>query len=274
MAREAIDITGNKYNRLTAIKLDHIKRCSNGRAMHYWLFQCDCGNTTVTRKCDVIRGTIKSCGCYRLDMQREKNTTHGESSLKLYGVWNGMIQRCTNENAAGYINYGGRGVSIDKAWGKYEQFAKWAKLNGCQEGMQIDRIDNNGNYGPNNCRWVTRSENNKNKRTNKRICYNGLNLTYSEWAKRLNGPKNLISRRIKEGWNEIDAVSTPIKDHARRHCKTIEYNGECLTYTDWSLRLSPGNKLLVSTRIRMGWDKIAAITTPVKRKAWEESRDI
>ena len=143
--------------------------------------QCDCGNTKDIRPIDLIHGTIKSCGCSH-DLLV---STHGGSSERLYHVWQDMKRRCNNQNCNEYRNYGGRGIKVCNEWDDYSTFRKWAYKHGYDEDAPfgectIDRIDVNGNYEPDNCRWITNAEQQKNKRPP------------SEWKKRENKKKTAL----------------------------------------------------------------------------------
>ena len=138
---------------------------------------------------------IQSCGNHKA----ENLTTHGESRTKLYGVWVSIKQRCENPNATGYENYGGRGIRVCDEWEKADIFLKWALENGYQDGLQIDRIENDGDYTPENCRWVTKKTNLNNKRQCVFIELNGKCHTIAEWARLTGIPYNTIANRLKSG---------------------------------------------------------------------------
>lgn len=158
------DLTGKKFGRLKVIKYNGSNK--NGRAL--WLCQCDCGNTKTIIGNSLLSGLTISCGCYNKECSKEIHSKHKQSYSKLYKVWQGMKTRCYNGKFIYYKNYGGRGISICDKW-KYNflTFYKWAINNGYQEGLTIDRTNNDGNYEPNNCRWVTRAEQNRNQRKTK-----------------------------------------------------------------------------------------------------------
>lgn len=146
-----------KYGKLTPIKIDHRKASTN-----YWECKCDCGKTTVVRETYLKNGHTKSCGCIRSDRMKYSNprTTHGLRGHRLNSIWRGMKTRCYNKNSLEYSNYGGRGIAVCKEWkDDFKSFYDWAMSHGYKEGLTIDRIDNNGNYEPNNCQWLTKSEN-------------------------------------------------------------------------------------------------------------------
>ena len=169
-----VDLVGEKYGRLTVVGFDRLQNHKT-----YWHCVCDCGLTVIATGNNLRSGNTKSCGC----LQREKasqtgkrNTRHGESHdnrTRLYTIWCGMRQRCENPNRDAYPLYGGKGVRVCEEWSEYEAFKKWAMANGYAEDLSIDRIDSNGNYCPENCRWISGSENtaraNKNHKTRRLI---------------------------------------------------------------------------------------------------------
>lgn len=156
-----IDLTGQKFGRLTATK------CV-GRNKHrdcLWECKCECGEITTVTAHNLINGLSKSCGCYRSETTAAKNTIHNLRYSKLYTVFYGMKKRCYYCKAINYKYYGGCGITICDEWrNNFQAFYDWAIDNGYADGLTIDRIDVNGNYEPSNCRWVTMAEQNKNKR--------------------------------------------------------------------------------------------------------------
>lgn len=158
------DLTGRRFGRLVATS--YIETVL-GNAV--WLFRCDCGSEKVLAARRVKDGGTKSCGCSRRDARFPVIVRHGEAGrgrqTKLNKVWHGMKQRCLNPSNPGYRWYGGRGVKIDPIWREdYAAFRDWAHANGYAEGLVVDRVDPDGDYAPDNCRWLTAEENNSRAR--------------------------------------------------------------------------------------------------------------
>lgn len=142
------------------------------------------------------------------------------SYSNLYRVFNAMIERCNKPSAKNYHNYGGRGIKVCNDWmGNYQAFCDWALANGYKEGLQIDRIDNNGNYEPSNCRWVTPKQNSNNTRFNRLLTCNGETHTMSEWSEITGISQTTISSRIRRGCSDIEALTTPIDRRKSRKKK-------------------------------------------------------
>ncbi len=149
------DITGIRYNRLVALRAG--KRVIGGIM---WEFQCDCGGKKYIRSNHVKSGRVKSCGCWNIEALVDRSTTHGLAGSPTYRSWQHLKERCTNPSDINYHRYGGRGITFCERWNVFENFLE--DMGEKPEGLQIDRIDNDGNYEPGNCRWVTGTENIRN----------------------------------------------------------------------------------------------------------------
>ncbi len=151
------DLTGQRFGRLVVAR-----RAENQNNMVRWECQCDCGNTTIVFAGNLMKGYTQSCGCFRHECEENRaisRRTHHETKTRLYHIWIGIKQRCLNPNVSGYERYGGRGISICPEWSdSYEAFRDWAMGHGYQDDLTIDRVDVDGNYSPDNCRWATAKE--------------------------------------------------------------------------------------------------------------------
>lgn len=151
------DLTGKRFGMLTV--LEQGERSKTGAIR--WRCLCDCGKESLVLTSHLNDGHSTSCGCLNRKVLVERSTTHGDAGTKLYLVYRGMHDRCEREKNTHYKWYGGRGIRVCEEWGDYVTFKEWALNHGYQEGLTIDRIDPDGNYCPENCRWITKSENSK-----------------------------------------------------------------------------------------------------------------
>ena len=202
MGTERLDITGKKFGRLTVIGY----ACTNKSRKSVWKCKCECGKETFVVGNRLIKGHTKSCGCLRVDSATRIATKHGYSKTRLYGIWCAMKGRCTNQNNTSYERYGGRGIAICDEWqNNFQAFYNWAISHGYSDESSIDRIDNNGNYEPSNCRWVTMKEQSNNRSSSVCLTHNGETHTLKEWSE-LTGIKytTLYSRySVGESVDEI-----------------------------------------------------------------------
>lgn len=205
------DITGQRFNSLTAIRFDHRdEHCCD--KPHYWLFKCDCGNKIVARKNAVTSGNTKRCAECSAKLASKQSTTHGGTGTRLYREWAGIIQRCTNPNDSSWERYGAVGITICDEWRSFEVFRDWAIKNGYSDDLTIDRINPIGNYEPSNCRWVSVREQANNKQATLWITYNGECMQLSYWADKLGiNYHTLYDRLHRYGWTVEKAFTTPVR---------------------------------------------------------------
>ena len=175
------DLTGKRFGRLTVIGVE-----DNGKRQTYYACQCDCGNVKVIRADALVGGCTVSCGCKKKEQDRinlTANHSHKMSGTRLYNIWSGLKGRCNNPNDPRYDRYGGRGISVCDEWNtSFQSFYDWAISNGYSEELTIDRIDNDGNYEPSNCRWSTNKEQCNNRATNINIKIGNATKTLTEWC--------------------------------------------------------------------------------------------
>jgi hypothetical protein len=176
--------------------------------------QCDCGRIVICRTHQFIRQRGLQCKACQL---AEIRTTHGESHTPLHEVWKGMKQRCSNANRPEYSNYGGRGIAVCKEWvSSYEAFRDWALLNGYATGLEIDRTNNDGNYEPSNCRWITQKLNVGNRRVTIIATAFGETKPITHWVEdeRCKVCYSTLKRRLQTGWEAEAALSSPSRTAA------------------------------------------------------------
>ena len=202
------DLRGFKFGRLLVIERAPAETNKNS----YWRCVCDCGNETIVSRVNLRNGNTQSCGCYAKEIAKSpqrigkivsKRTKHGGVGTPLYAVWAGIKARVGNPNAANYERYGGRGIRICPEWkNDFQSFQKWSMENGYKKGLSIDRIDNNGDYCPENCRWVDGKTQMRNRCVSKIASYHGLEKTIAEWAEISGLPYNTVWHRFDNNWPE------------------------------------------------------------------------
>lgn len=207
MGKERVNIIGKRFGNLVVLSYSH----ANGYTK-YFLCQCDCGNQTVVAKNALTTGKQVSCGCLRkkriADLNRLPN-----GYLRLGKIYRSMKERCYNTASNRYYRYGARGIKICDEWlSDINAFRKWAIDNGYKEGLSIDRIDNDGDYSPNNCRWIKPSEQWNNTSKTVLIEYNGKSQTLTQWANELNIPTSTLHNRLRvHGWSVERALTEPVR---------------------------------------------------------------
>lgn len=198
------DHTGERFNHLTA--LECVGRANDGNPI--WLCRCDCGNLHKVTARNLVHGKVMSCGC----INHLGHRTHGQAHTRLYNVWNGMRQRCSNQNNDEWHNYGGRGIRVCEEWQDFTAFSEWAMGNGYEPDAEygkcsIDRIDPDGNYEPSNCRWVDYVTQGNNRRGCTSVTANGKTQTIAEWSRETGLSPSTIRSRIRSGWEPARAVT-------------------------------------------------------------------
>lgn len=210
-----IDLTGQRFNKLTVIGRAKSRRQPCGKLVTYWNCICDCGNETVVMGKYLKNGHTKSCRCLHIERAKEqakrmskKNIKHNKSNTRLYHIYQGMLNRCYLKEHKYYKNYGGRGITICEEWrNNFMNFYNWAIKNGYQDNLTIDRINNNGNYEPKNCRWITIREQSENRRTNTLYEYQGEMKPLKFICEKLNVKYATIRKRIINGMSLEEALN-------------------------------------------------------------------
>jgi hypothetical protein len=209
------DITGQRFGRLVALRMER----SDG-ARPRWRCLCDCGNEKAIRLHELRSGDTRSCGCLYRETIGNRARRHGGRKTRLYGVWHSMRARCSYPKHPYWDRYGGRGIMVCHAWADFAVFQSWALANGYAFGLTIDRIDNDGNYEPGNCRWATQKEQGQNTSTCHKITFRGETRTIAQWAEKIGLPHmTLYCRLFESRWSVERALTTP-----RRSCSPNQTN--------------------------------------------------
>lgn len=217
------DLTGKRFGKLNVMKYSH-KEYNKKLHNHifYYLCKCDCGNEIIKSDRYLKYTKTPSCGCYGLKKIKEVNkkahTTHGMRNSRIYRIWQSMKSRCKYKSVNGYENYGGRGIKVCDEWlNDFISFYNWAMKNGYKEDLTIDRIDVDGNYEPDNCRWATLKEQSNNRRDNHYITYNNETHSISEWSEILKiNYATLLNRITRHKWSIERAFAEPVHEEKRR----------------------------------------------------------
>lgn len=193
--------TGKRFGRLLVLSDDKVylqrRTCT---------VVCDCGVKKTMLRSSLTAGA-KSCGC----LTKEVHTKHGLYGTPEYNTWSSMIARCLKPQSTTYHKYGGRGITVCERWKDIHNFIE--DMGPRPKGTSIERINNNGNYEPGNCRWATSTEQGRNKRNNNLITAFGETHTASYWAEKLGTNKNLVYVRIRQGFSPEEAVTIPVRKH-------------------------------------------------------------
>lgn len=189
-----IDLTGIRFGRLVVIR-----RAGQRNSFALWACACDCGGSAVVMGVSLRRGATKSCGCLRRDVSTARFTTHGAVGTPEHCSWNAMLGRCNNPNNKKWSRYGGRGITVCERWREFENFL--ADM-GHRPSIShsIDRINNEGNYEPSNCRWATQSQQQNNRSTNLNLSAFGMTMNLKQWSTHLSVDYSTLQRRLAKQW--------------------------------------------------------------------------
>lgn len=206
------NLVGIRFGRLTVISAAEDKVSAAGYHTVMWVCLCDCGKHVVVRGKCLTQGATKSCGCLQREEMSKRASKHGGFGGRLYTIWNSMRQRCYNPNNNAYHNYGGRGISICSEWNNFAVFREWAYSTGYKEdaprgAFTIDRIDVDGDYSPNNCRWSSMKDQSNNKRGTLYLEYNYERKPLSEWASIIGVDYTTIWRRYHNGLSTSEILN-------------------------------------------------------------------
>lgn len=206
------DLTGRVFGRLTVV--EYIG-WNDKQHTSFYKCRCECGNLKNISREQLLSGKTRSCGCLRSEVTSKRCRTHGEGNeSRLFRIWSGIKSRCYNQNDANYKRYGGRGIVMCDEWlNSYVAFRDWALSRGYADDLSIDRIDNNGIYEPDNCRWATKKRQNNNRRTNALFTCEGETHTAAEWAEITGISEGTLISRRRMGWTDEECIQRPLRGH-------------------------------------------------------------
>jgi len=242
-----MSLVGRKFNRWTVTGFAPRRRIKDGPT--YWC-ECECGKVKSVIGNSLTKGYSGSCGCYRIDRVIETCTTHGMAKTRFFRIWALMLGRCKYPNTPGAKNYIGRGIQVYERWKTFENFRddmlesyqKHCKEFGARQ-TSIERINNNGNYCKENCKWATRAEQARNTRQNNIITFNGKTQTITDWAKESGINLRTLSTRIVRNKNPLHIALTK-KRLLRKNEPPITYKGKTLLKSHWAKKFNISYQLL------------------------------
>lgn len=195
-------LEGLRFSRLLVVR-----EISSGNRGSLYLCKCDCGTEKGIDGSRLIRGHTKSCGCLNVERRKKHGCAIDGNNSRAYRAWVSMRERCRNKKCRSYPRYGGRGITVSESWSSFAAFLR--DMGEPPQGGSLDRIDNNGPYSPENCRWASHKEQQNNKRSSRLVSINGATKTVAQWCDELGLLKNTAYERLRRGWGDQDAILTP-----------------------------------------------------------------
>ena len=237
------DLSGNDYGYLHVDK--YYGKDARGQ-LYYWC-TCKCGNRILVRNTHLMYGDTLSCGCRisEADVKRNKeNSKHGGTGTRLHDIWTGMCQRCDNPNVEAYPEYGGRGIKMCDEWRNLKDgfinFRNWALENGYDDKLTIDRIDVNGNYCPENCRWSNKKVQSNNRRDTMYLQIATYRLPLMIWSEITGIPRHTLWSRHMHGWTDSETILTPSNGDKTKQYVTLEIPLEYEKYNKYEEHVRKG----------------------------------
>jgi hypothetical protein len=256
MSYPAPDLTGQVFGHWTVICKD--RDVSREKHIIHYFCRCSCGKEKIVKGYNIRKGLSPSCGCISRNNLVRISTTHGESkTTPEYRTWLNMIDRCYRPKNKSHARYGGRGITVCERWrNSYEDFLADMGRKPSSE-HSIERIDNSKGYEPSNCRWATQKEQQRNRRSNRLVTYNGQTRPVAEWGEILGIRHQIIIDRLDRGWTpERTFDATP-----DQNCHKITHNGETHSLVEWAGLVGISQKT-IQIRLSRGWSVERALTTP------------
>lgn len=239
----------------------------NGKLSCYVKIRCHCGSERWLYLTSTVYAS-NSCGCLLSQLVSEHKKKHGDAHKRLYTIWLLMKRRCYGPQYKEYVNYGGRGITICDDWlNSYEKFRDWAVSAGYSDELSIDRIDVNGSYHPDNCRWATPTQQGRNKRNTIYVTLNGITKPLREWCDEFGTNHARVDARRALGWSDADALLYEKNGRYKRQFDTnlVTYKGETLPLYEWCTRLRL-DYARISKRYYRGWPPERMFEEPIIRR--------
>lgn len=201
MQRNNTSLVGRLFGRLTVLEKLGLLDAKN----NFYKCLCTCGNIKSISRVSLVSGDTQSCGCLNRELTIKRLTTHGKRYTREYKIWCNMLERCNNDNNMAYDAYGGRGIRVSEEWLCFENFIKDMGI--CPKQFTLERMDNNLGYNKENCKWASRKEQARNRRSSLILSYNGTTKLLCEWSEELHIPyKTLYARIFRGGWSVSRAL--------------------------------------------------------------------
>lgn len=210
-----IDHVNQRFGRLIVLHADSDLLLPSGQRCKRWFAACDCGNTAVVHGSHLRSGATRSCGCLEQESRDALRIKHGHAFSGAwspeYKAWRAMLQRCYQKSSPRYARYGGRGITVCDRWRR--DFSQFFRDMGPKPNpqYQIDRIDNDADYSPENCRWVSPAEQAKNRSNSLRLTLHGVTMRLTEWADQMGVPSSALRSRVSKGWTDERVLTQPFK---------------------------------------------------------------
>lgn len=252
MGRKLIDLTDRKFGCLTVIE-----SYKTNRKGTFWQCLCNCGNTTVVNSSALKKGQkrCRKCTSY------VTNQIHGMSNTKVYHCWESMKSRCYRQKDKSYSRYGGRGIKICDRWlNSFENFLE--DMGEPNKNETLDRIDNDGDYTPENCRWADSKTQSNNRRNTTKLTLGEVTHSLSKWSEITGIRADCIRSRLEDGWSIEEALKRPAK---ARNKRIITFNGVTHSISEWA-KITGLSKSCLSHRFQRGWSPNRMLTTPKNLK--------
>lgn len=258
------DLTGQRFNRLTVIALDGIYESPSGTRRAAWICQCDCSKVTVVRTINLTSGEVKSCGCLRNETTIKRNFKHGLTNSPEYTTWQNMISRCYDKKNPSFKYYGQRGIRVCERWHDFVHFLtdmgrKPSPI------YTIERINNDGNYEPTNCKWATQKEQSINKSNTLIVTFNNQTKSLIEWSEIININYKVLKDRLCEyGWTVERAFTEEIGKYRKNNIWLV-YNGQRKTLSEWAIKTGIRRSLIYHRLKIYKWAIEKALTKPIRK---------